>query len=152
YRLPWSWGAPVELSATYNADGYLARDIALSWLHLHDGNRVGYAAGLSLDALAARVNAAPKGASVGVAVTIRHIEEHIGRDNEAAHLPDERPTRFDFVRRGPRARLPGDVELTREQVLAVLSTPPATLLEALEASAVPDDEWRAVEPLALEAI
>jgi hypothetical protein len=152
YRCPWGWGAPIELSATYNADGYVARDLALSWLHLHDGNRVGYAAGLSLDALAARVEAAPPGARVGVAVTIKHIEEHIGRDDDAARFPDERPTRFDFVRRGPRARLPGDVELTREQVLAALSTPPAALLEALEASALPDDEWRAVEPRALEMI
>ena len=42
--------------------------------------------------------------------------------------------------------------LTREQVLAVLKTPPATLLEALEAAAVPDDEWLRVEPLAIEMI
>ena len=147
-----SWGAPLELSATYNPDGHVARDLALSWLHLHDGSRVGYAAGLSLDALAARVEAAPPGARVGVAVTLKHSYEHIRLDRDAGHVRDDRPTRFDFVRRGPRARLPDDVELTREQVLAALATPPATLLDALEASAVPDDAWRAVLPLALEAI
>jgi hypothetical protein len=46
----------------------------------------------------------------------------------------------------------GDDELTREQVLAALSTPPDALLEALEASAVPDAEWRAVEPVALDTL
>jgi hypothetical protein len=44
------------------------------------------------------------------------------------------------------------VDLTREQVLQVLETPPGMLLDALDAAAVPDDEWRAVEPLAREAI
>jgi hypothetical protein len=44
------------------------------------------------------------------------------------------------------------VDLTREQVLKVIETPPATLLEALEAAAVPDDEWRSAEPLALAAL
>jgi hypothetical protein len=38
------------------------------------------------------------------------------------------------------------VDLSREQVLKALETPPATLLEALEAAAVPDDAWRAAEP------
>ena len=42
--------------------------------------------------------------------------------------------------------------MTREQVLAVLETPPAKLLEALESVAVPDAEWRAVEPIARENI
>jgi hypothetical protein len=60
--------------------------------------------------------------------------------------------RVDAAPHGTRISLAGDVELIREQVLAALATPPATLLEALEASAVPDDEWRAVEPLALETI
>ncbi|MRG97252.1 hypothetical protein [Polyangium spumosum] len=45
----------------------------------------------------------------------------------------------------PLAR--GDV-LTREQVLAALSLPPSTLLDALEACASADAEWLAVEPKA----
>jgi hypothetical protein len=147
------WGAPVEMRATYHADAAtVARDLALSWVHLHDGDRVGRAAGLSLDALTARVKAAPRGARIGIAENIGLRREHVLLDSAGAKSRDERPTRVDAVRRGARAILPGDVELTREQVLAALSTPPATLLEALEASAVPDDEWRAVEPRALALI
>jgi hypothetical protein len=146
------WGAPVELGATYNADGNLARDIALSWIHLHDGDLVGYIAGTSLDVLAARIEAAPKGSSVGVATKLDRVEEHVLLDRKAAHHPASRGTHVGAIRRVPRDRLPGDVDLTREQVLKVLETPPATLLEALEAAAVPDDEWRSAEPLALEAL
>jgi hypothetical protein len=43
-------------------------------------------------------------------------------------------------------------QLKERQVLAVLETPPAKLLEAFEFAAVPDAEWRAVEPNALEKI
>src|SRR5262249_45661100 len=124
----------------------------LSWVHLYDGDIVGRAARLSLSALAARVEAASEGARVGVAVSGKLQGEHTLLDWAAAKSRDERPTRPDAARRGPRPILPGDVELTREQVLAALSTPPATLLEALQASAVPDDEWRAVEQLALETL
>ncbi|HZF49594.1 MAG TPA: hypothetical protein VE093_13135 [Polyangiaceae bacterium] len=146
------WGAPLELAATYNADGNVARDVALSWLHLHDGDLVGYIAGTSLDALAARVEAAPKGATVGVATKLDRVDEHETLDRQAAHHPASRGTHVGAIRRVPRDRLPGDVDLTREQVLKVLETPPTTLLEALEAAAVPDDEWRSAEPLALEAL
>lgn len=52
----------------------------------------------------------------------------------------------------PRAPLPGDIPLTCEQVLAALATPKETLLQALEAAAVPDEAWQAVEPQALERI
>ena len=51
-----------------------------------------------------------------------------------------------------RSWLPGDAELRREQVLAALSAAAATLLEALEVSAVPDDEWRAGEARAIETM
>ena len=146
------WGAPLELGATYNADGNVARDVALSWLNLHDGYLVGYIAGTSLDALAARVEAAPKGATVGVATKLDRVDEHETLDRKAAHHPASRGTHVGAIRRVPRDRLPGDVDLTREQVLKVLATPPTTLLEALEAAAVPDDEWRSAEPLALEAL
>jgi hypothetical protein len=148
----WSWPAPLEACATYHADDRVARDLALSWVHLYDGDIVGRAARLSLDALAARVEAAPKGARVGVATNVERIEQHVLLDIEASRSRSERPTRPDAIRRVPRAVLPGDVELTREQVLRTLSIPPVTLLEALEASAVPDDEWRSAEARAREII
>lgn len=148
----WDWGAPIEMCATYNADGNVARDLALSWMHLHHGERTRFVAGSSLDALRGRIEAAPPGARVGVASTVPRIEDHHELDSAAQRSGDMRPKRPDIVRDGSRARLPGDVDLTREQVLAALSTPPATLLEALEASAMPDDEWRAAELLALEAL
>lgn len=108
------WGPPLKAFATYHADAAsVVRDLALSWVHQHDGDKTSHAAGLPLDALAARVASSPLGARVTVA--------------EGA-------------------------ELSREAVLRVLSAPPGALLEALEASAVPDGEWRAVEPCALETI
>jgi hypothetical protein len=147
------WEAPLEMRSTYHANAAeVARDLALSWVHLYDGDIVGRAARFSLAELAARVEAAPQGARVGVAVSGELQGEHAVLDRAAAKSRDERPTRPDAARRGPRPILPGDVELTREQVLAALAMPPATLLEALEASAVPDEEWRAAEPLALELL
>jgi hypothetical protein len=63
----WGWGAPVEIGATYHADAAeVARDLALSWVHLYDGDKVEGAAGLSLSALRERVEAAPHGARVAV--------------------------------------------------------------------------------------
>ncbi|NUQ79945.1 MAG: hypothetical protein HUU21_41125 [Polyangiaceae bacterium] len=146
------WGAPIELSATYNADGDIVRDLALSWLHLYDGNRVGYIAGIPLELVATRIEMAPIGATVGVSTGLTQLWKHATLEHGAAHHPATRGTHVGAIRRVPRDRLPGDVELTREQVLKVMETPPNTLLEALEAAAVPDDEWRAVEPLALEMI
>ncbi|AUX37150.1 MULTISPECIES: hypothetical protein [Sorangium] len=110
------WLAPVVMCATYNANAAeLARDLALSWVSLHDKESVSRVAGTSLEALCARVEAAPRGA---------------------------------------RVPMKGGSELTRslsrETVLKALATPPATLLEALEAAAVPDDAWRAAEPQAHE--
>ncbi|WP_437752717.1 hypothetical protein [Sorangium sp. So ce1389] len=148
-----SWSAPVEACATYHADAAsVARDLALSWLHIHDGDLVERAASLSMDALRARVEAAPRGARVGVASTVERVDEHWGLDRDASRSRAVRPTRADAVRRVPRARLVGDEDLTREQVLAALSMPPATLVGALEASAVPDEAWRSVEPRARELV
>ncbi|TKD01799.1 hypothetical protein [Polyangium fumosum] len=148
-----SWGAPIELAATFNADGNVARDIALSWIYLRDGDRVGYIAGSSMETLMKRVEGAPRGSTVGVATRLRRVREHEGADYVvAAHDVAMRGTHVGAIRRVPRERLPGDVDLTREQVLQVLETPPGVLLDALDAAAVPDDEWRAVEPLAREAI
>jgi hypothetical protein len=63
----WGWGAPIEIGATYHADaGEVARDLSLSWVHLHDGDQVERAAGLSLSTLRERVEAAPYGARVAV--------------------------------------------------------------------------------------
>jgi hypothetical protein len=63
----WGWSAPIELGATYHADAAeIARDLALSWVHLHDGDKVESAAGTSLSALRERVEAAPHGARVAV--------------------------------------------------------------------------------------
>ncbi|HZF56227.1 MAG TPA: hypothetical protein VE093_46750 [Polyangiaceae bacterium] len=73
-------------------------------------------------------------------------------DIEAQKGRDTRPPRRDLARKGSRAILTGDEVLTREQVLAVLKTPPGVLLDALEAAAVPDDEWLRIEPLALDMI
>jgi hypothetical protein len=147
------WGAPVETCATYNADAkMLARDLALSWVHLLDGEMSERVAGLSLETLAARVEAAPQGTRVGVTASVERLDKHLERDLAATHLRESRPARVDLARKGPRPVLRDDEELTREQVLQVLETAPATLLEALETAAVPDDEWRAAEALALEAI
>lgn len=148
-----SWDPSLEMSGTYHAEAReIARDLALSWVHLHDGDSVARIADASLDALAARVDAAPRGARVGIAPTNELILEHFRIDAEARQDGDDRPASPDLVRKGPRVLLPGDDLLTREQVLAALAAPPATLLEALEAAAFPDDEWRAAEPLALQAI
>jgi hypothetical protein len=146
-----AWYAPIETCATYHADAAsVARDLALSWVHLHDGDKVERAAGLSLSALQAHVEAAPRGERIAVAGDVELLRKHFRLERAAAE--EAKHAHVEAAMRGARARLPGDAELTREQVLAALATPLATLLEALEASAVPDDEWRAVEPLALEII
>ncbi|KYF60525.1 hypothetical protein [Sorangium cellulosum] len=61
----WTWLAPVAMCATYNADArYIVRDLALSWVSLHDEDKMSLIAGMSLEALHARVDAAPSGARV----------------------------------------------------------------------------------------
>lgn len=144
YTNTWFWGAPIETCATYNADaGTVARDLALSWIHLHEGERVAHLAGMSKEALCARVEAAPSGVKVAVAPNVDRAVEHVM--HERAVGPEK------YVRHG-RVALPGDVAFSREAVLQALAAPPGALLEALEASAVPDDEWRAVESVAREVI
>jgi hypothetical protein len=59
-------GVPVTNGATYNADGYAGRDLALSWLHRHDRHHPTFHAGLSIDALREFIEAAPRGRSVPV--------------------------------------------------------------------------------------
>ncbi|WP_437481687.1 hypothetical protein WME75_38840 [Sorangium sp. So ce1014] len=112
------WSAPVEMCATYNANASeLARDVALSWVSLHHKESVSRIAGTSLEALRARVEAAPRGARVPMKGTSELTRS-----------------------------------LSRETVLKALATPSATLLEALEAAAVPDDAWRVAEPKARELL
>jgi hypothetical protein len=128
-----AWPAPAEASATCNGDGSVARDLALTWLHLRERTRVRDVAGLSLGVLRTRVEAAPPGTRVGVATSLATWFAH----HEAGWGAE------------PTGRIwsPGDAGLTREHVLAVLDTSSATLIEALEASAVPNDEgWAAEEP------
>jgi hypothetical protein len=147
------WIAPLELPATYHADATgVARDIALSWLHLHDGTRVDFAAALPMDVLATRVEAAPRGASIGVSSKPARRDDHACTDWATAKVEYKRPTRPDAIRDGPRAILPSDDILTREQVLKALSMQPAALLDALEAAAVPSHEWTDTLPHALEMI
>lgn len=148
-----SWFSPLELSGTYHAHAHeIARDVALSWIHVLDGDRIECAAGVSLEALAARVEAAPPGSSVGVAPNARRRNEHARLDWEANKLRGKRAVELGLPREGPRPLLHGDEPLTREQVLAVLNTPHTDLLDALEAAAVPDDDWKNIQPLALEMI
>ncbi|WP_234023099.1 hypothetical protein [Sorangium cellulosum] len=147
------WGAPVETCATYHVDATsVARDLALSWIHLHEGSKIPRSAGMSLDSLRALIDAAPHGASVGIAGDVDLVRRHMRMDWAAAASRDTRPTRADGARRGARAVVEGDAELMRETVLKAIDTPPSLLLDALEASAVPDDEWRTVESPALETI
>ncbi len=61
----WTWLAPISMCATYHADARdIARDLALSWVSLHDGESVSRIAGLPMEALRARVEGAPAGARV----------------------------------------------------------------------------------------
>jgi hypothetical protein len=143
------WFAPLENGATYHADGRVARDLALTWVHLHDGDLVGRAAGLSLDELAARVEAAPPGAKVGIGPNLDRATKHQHLEFVASRTRFARWAR----RSGPRDILPGGILLlSREQVLSALMTSPEALLQALEAAAVPDAEWSAAEGPALEMI
>ncbi|WP_437314691.1 hypothetical protein [Sorangium sp. So ce385] len=60
--------------------------------------------------------------------------------------------RVDAAPRGARVAVEDGAELSREAVLKALTESPAALLDALEASAVADEEWRTVESAALETI
>lgn len=145
-----AWRAPLEMAATYQGDHLVARDVAISWLYLHDGDFINSVVDLSLDALAARVEAAPARATLGISSRAAHVIDHaVGESKQAP--PYELRTPLNTLR-GPRALFPEDEILTREQVLATLQTPSETLIQALEAAAVPDDAWREAEKLALDVL
>lgn len=152
-RLLWSncaWRAPLEMAATYHGDHVVARDVAISWLYLHDGEFISSVVDLSTDALRARVNAAPARATVGISSLPRHVIKHAV--DESNHAPSyELRTPLNTLR-GPRALFPEDDVLTREQVLTTLQTPSETLLQALEAAAAPDAEWVEAEKQALDVL
>ncbi|MGK3999541.1 hypothetical protein [Sorangium sp. So ce1024] len=124
----WEWHAPVTTCATYNADAReIARDLAVSWVHLHDQDSVSRIAGIPLSMLHARVDAAPRGSRVAMAP----------------------PRGSRVARKGGGARA---WSLSRETVLKALAAPPSALLDALEASARPDDARRAAASRAAEIL
>jgi hypothetical protein len=142
-----NWGPPIHACATYSSDAHVARDLALSWLHTHAKEDVDHIAGLPLDTLQARVEGAPHGARISLASELKLL-----RDKDAVQTYLDLPVPVRMTVRGARLDLVGEHEMTREQVLATLDTPADTLLEALEAAALPNEDWRAVEVLALETI
>jgi len=139
-----NWGPPLEACATYNADANVARDVVLSWLNVYDNTSIEHIAGLELSSLRARIAATPETARAQVArvSSVEHVDTY-------TYLV---PHYFSTPVPGVQHRESAAYELTREQVLAVLETPPAKLLDALEAAAVPDAEWRAVQSSAIESI
>jgi hypothetical protein len=81
------WGAPITMAITYHADGNPSRDLALSWIRLHDKEPIDLAAGLPIEELRARVEASPPGSSVWVI-----DEDRLAREEVLAALdlpPDE---------------------------------------------------------------
>jgi hypothetical protein len=146
------WHAAVEMAATYHGNHEVARDLAFSWLHLHDGQAIDSVVHSSLDDLIMRVEAAPVGTSIGIASTNEHVVKHMFAQSEACTLAEDKTTHMNWSV-GPRSRYPEDDELTREQVLATLQTPSEALLQALEAVAArPDPEWVEAEKQALEVL
>jgi hypothetical protein len=145
----WSriWGPPVYACAAYSADAHIARDLALSWIRLHDKVDIEHIAGLSLDSLRTRIEATPHDAHVVVSSELKLL-----RDKDAVHTHLDLPVPERITVRGAHLELTGEQKLTRDQVLGALDTPVNTLLESLEAAAVPDEDWRAVEPHAIETI
>jgi hypothetical protein len=90
----WTWLAPVGMCATYNAKAEeIARDLALSWVSLHDKEKVSRIAGMSLEALHARVDAAPHGACV------------LPRDNSGRSIPLSREAVLKALATPPSALL-----------------------------------------------
>jgi hypothetical protein len=145
------WHAAVEMAATYHGNHEVARDLAFSWLHLHDGRAIDSVVHLSLDDLITRVEAVPRGTSIGIASRTEHVVKHGFEQSNACTLAKDQVTAMNWSV-GPRVRYPEDDELTREHVLATLQTPSETLLQALEAAAVPDGEWRDAEKRALDVL
>jgi hypothetical protein len=145
------WLAPLEMAAMYHGNHEVARDLAFSWFHLYRGDTFDSVVHLSLDEVMARVEAAPRGSSIGISSRTEHVVEHGADEWNTVPIALERRTPMNWCL-GPRPRYPEDHELTREQVLATLQTPSETLLQALEAVAVPDAEWVEAEKRAQDIL
>jgi hypothetical protein len=75
-------GVALTNGATYNADGYPGRDIALSWLHRYNRYDETVNAGFSIDALRELIEAAPPGTHVRILDT----EDQLTREQVLAAL------------------------------------------------------------------
>lgn len=136
------WESPLDACITYHADANVGRDLAIAWLNGYDQSSAVKLAGVELAEVQARIKAATAShAQVAQASMVEYI------DNRSVIVPRWSGPNWSIEFPPPAA-----YELTREQVLAVLDTPSAKLLETLEAAASPDVEWQAVEPLARENI
>ncbi|HRI72642.1 MAG TPA: hypothetical protein PK156_50745, partial [Polyangium sp.] len=105
------WYAALEMAATYHRNHEVARDLAFSWLHLHDGRAVDSVVDLSLDELITRVEAAPVGASIGISSRTEHVVKHGVDQGNACTIAEDQVTALNWSI-GPRLRYPEDDELT----------------------------------------
>ncbi len=144
------WQAPLEMAATYHGNHEVARDLAFSWIDLHEHRPIDSVVHLSLDELITRVEAAPRETSIGISSQAEHVVKHGLDESNACTLEFGQRTVLNCV--SPRPRYPEDDDLTREHVLATLQTPSETLLQALEAAAAPDAEWLEAEDQALDVL
>lgn len=144
------WQAPLEMAATYHGNHQVARDLAFSWIDLHEHRPIDSVVHLSLDELIKRIEAVPAGTSIGISSRMEHLVAHGLDESNACTLEFEQRTALNCV--SPRPRYPEDDELTREQVLATLQTPSETLLQALEAAAAPDADWLEAHDQALNVL
>jgi hypothetical protein len=144
------WRAPLEMAATYHGDHLVARDVAISWLYLHDGNTIASYLDLSLDALITRIEAVPAGTSIGISSCAEDVVKHSHDELIPGPIGHLRSPINRYC--GARKRYDEDNNLTREQVLATLQTPSETLIQALETCAAPDAEWIEAEKLALDVL
>ena len=136
------WQSPLDACITYNADANVARDLALAWLNGYDNTPTERMAGLNPDELRTRIaTASVQQAQVAQASMVEFVEKY-----------SVTVARWAGPNWGVEFEPPPSYKLTREEVLAVLETPPNKLIEALDVSAVPDAEWRAIESEALENI
>ena len=85
---------------------------------------------------------------MGVAKGTKELVKHCEADARYYGPHEGQP--YGAMRHLPRQRFAEDDKLTREQVLAILEMAPGTILDALEAAAVPDQDWCEAEKLALD--
>ncbi|HRI70390.1 MAG TPA: hypothetical protein PK156_39430 [Polyangium sp.] len=112
------WGLPVTNTASYHPDGFAARDLAMSFLHVYHSVPHRSTAGFSVQELREDVELAQRGSRIQVFVYNSRIREvHAGRER-----------------------------LQREEVLAAMDLPPDDLVAALKVCASQvHPEWQAIE-------